>query len=150
VCRGFCEAAKIEAPLLTGPTGEFGFDVTIDSTPVSIWRVQFEAKDAGHVCIDFGLPDRAEDAATWRALMDANFTLISLSAQSFCRDPETGHVVLQFEFPMEGADGAELFDACRQLVSMAAQWRRGELSIASPRASTSPVERPAAPSAAFA
>lgn len=133
LCVDYCAAAKSTVPALT-PTmsGDQGFETQIDGTPITVLRVQDSAADRVHVLMEFGLPARPDEASTWQALLDANFAMVSRFALCFSRDPQSGHVMLQFQAPLDAMSGDDLFQNCKQLAELAAGWRRGDLRISAP------------------
>lgn len=149
LCAEFCAATNTPPPDLS-PTlqGSQGFETRLHDTPITILRVHDAATENVHALMEFGLPAKPDEAATWQALLDANFAMVSRFALCFSRDPQSGHVMLQFQAPLHALTGLMLLQNCEHLAKLAAGWRNGDMQIVAPQAAQEPRE-PASADAAF-
>ncbi|MGE0333372.1 MAG: CesT family type III secretion system chaperone [Ramlibacter sp.] len=130
LCADFCAAAHLTTPdMPPDPSGQEGFEATLDGTPMTVLAVTDAGAEHIHVLMEFGLPARPDESRTWQALLDANFAMVSRCGLSFSRNPQTGRVMLQFQMPMNTTTGAALHQNCEPLAKLASKWRRGEIQI---------------------
>jgi len=121
LCADFCAAAHLSTPdMPSDPSGQEGFEATLDGTPVTVLAVTDAGAEHIHVLMEFGLPAQPDESRTWQALLDANFAMVSR---------QTGRVMLQFQLPMNTTTGAALHQNCEPLAKLASKWRRGEIQI---------------------
>jgi hypothetical protein len=132
-CEDFCNAAGARIPELAGGAdGATGFEMELDDTRVTVVGVSAEGVDEARVLVEFGAPQRDDDASIWQGLLDANYVYAGTFSLCFCRDPLSGKVMLQMKAPLATTTGAEIFGECRRLAALAADWRRGEFRIGVP------------------
>ncbi len=77
------------------------------------------------VFTEFGSIAPEAELAALRRLLEINFLMYRGGAPAFTRDPDSGHILLLCEVPLEVATPDTVLAYLRQLAGHARQWRQG-------------------------
>ncbi len=127
LCRAFCARLGVDCPPLQ-PAG-----APVPGLRLAIGGIEVELlQAAGHdaqwalLLVHLGDLPESQEAQAYLTLLQSNFMLMGPSSAVFAVHPVTGSVVLYQSFPVASVNGVRLEQAARELVAIAARWRRGE------------------------
>lgn len=132
--QGMVDSVKAQAapPATTPGQSQAGTDDDRDSLALVIDGVgmlltyRAEVSDScAFVFTDFGSVAPEAELAALRRLLEINFLMYRGGAPAFTRDPDSGHILLLCEVPLEIATADSVLVYLRQLAAHAQQWRQG-------------------------
>ena len=80
-------------------------------------------EQAGCLVVEFGPLPQSGELEGWLDLLDTNRDFHGACAPRFCRDPETGAVLLQWGFGLQNASSADVHSRLLEMARMASEWR---------------------------
>jgi hypothetical protein len=131
--QGVVEAVNAQAGLTARPAG---VEAPADDDPESLALVidgigmlityKAEVHDrCAFVFTEFGRVTPEDELPALRRLLDINFLMYRGGAPAFTRDPDSGHILLLCEVPLDVATPTTVLAYLHQLSGHARQWRQG-------------------------
>ena len=123
-----CEVAGVQYPNpQSDANGVMAFHLVLDDVIVNLLHHEFEGNDDAFVLVVFGMAPERDECEVLRTLAEMNFVLMSGDAPVMGCNPETGEVVLRKALSLSLVDASSAFEAIRQLVVLALEWRANPL-----------------------
>lgn len=132
LCQAFCSRLGAASPNLQPKDSPVpGLRVVIGGIEVDLLQASVDDANWGLLLVDLGALESGPEVQALLTLLQANFMLMGPCAPVFAVHPVTGSAVIYQPFSVASVTAAKLEAAARELVTLAARWRRGEF-IAQP------------------
>ena len=119
-----CNVAGIAFPRLQpDPNNVVAFHLVLDGVIVNVLHHDAKGNDDAFVLVTFGQTPQQDECEVLRTLAEMNFVLMSGDAPVIGCNPETGEVVLRKALSLSLVDATSAYEAIRQLVALALEWR---------------------------
>ena len=99
--------------------------IAIDGVPLMLTYYEPVKSDRAFVFVNYGVIPPELELAALRRLLEVNFMLYQGNAPAFTREPESGHVMLLSEIPLDSATPVTVLSYLRALSYQALEWRKG-------------------------
>lgn len=121
----FCAIIDVAPPQL-GPDddGVVAFSTSLRGVDATITHDSWDRPDEAVIHVFFGHVPEHRELEALRELLNANYLMQQAWAPSFCRNPDTGEVVLQYVYPLEEASGENLWAGMQTIIDRVLKWRK--------------------------
>lgn len=120
----FCEVIAVETPdLLPDTDGVLSFSVNVREVDLIVRNDPHSDPDHALVYLVFGHVPEDREVPVLRELLHANLAMSGPQAPAFSRNPLTGHVLLQYAWPMANVSGRSLWHAIQDVIDAILKWR---------------------------
>jgi hypothetical protein len=123
--RQLCTIVDSPVPALsTDANGMLAFSTRLRDVDVTVTHHPTLHPEHAFVLVFFGPVPENRERAVLRELLHANLLLLHPGGPAFSRNPLSGHVVLQYVYPLAEASGQGLLSGLQTIIDSALQWRR--------------------------
>jgi hypothetical protein len=121
-----CDTAGIASPeLAPDESGMIAFHLVIQDVVVNLVHMRAVGTDNDEVflLVTFGAIPQDQELEVLQLLAEANFSMLSIDAPVFGRNPATGEVVLRQRILLSQIEAPGAYESIVRLVALAKQWR---------------------------
>jgi hypothetical protein len=128
LCDAFCDVAGIQ-PRSIVRSEDGGHSITVRLRDVAVTLLQLDNKrpDTVFLIAELGVMPEHRALAGWLSLLNTNLWLVGQNAPAFCRNPETGQVLLQWACPLDSVTATDAYQQICAMADLACQWRQDYL-----------------------